>query len=124
MTLIAYRLYAARPSGAAAYAKQNGQVLHAEWVHTSFEHDESQLATAPAPAARPSKLAIATDDAEERAWRLVFTSSRDARWVQLAGGIITSLWSSSPSRPPTAKPAPPKCFTYTFKYRRPLPVRP
>ncbi|CAK0857524.1 unnamed protein product [Prorocentrum cordatum] len=58
-----------------------------------------------------AKVAIVTGDSEEGAWPLVITFSIDVRLVQDAGGIIISLWSSSPSKPPTANPDRPKCFT-------------
>jgi len=62
------------------------------------EHDQASVAT---PIDSVDELWIDTPRASER---------RPIRCSHSAGGVASSLWSSPPSRPPTGRPARPRCL--------------
>ena len=90
-------------------ASQNTRRSNRKGLENNTKTSDS---TTSEPRGSYAKSATATEDTESLC---PFTPRREAWLAQLAGGVIASLWSSSPSRPPTANPARPRCLTYRFK---------
>eukprot|EP00959_Pyramimonas_sp_CCMP1952_P225427 4714497-Pyramimonas_sp.AAC.1 len=65
---------------------------------------------------RSAQLAIATETGSSTCTLVPDGLSSEIVVRHSAGILAASVWSSSPSSPPTAKPACPRCLTKTFKY--------
>merc|ERR1719277_755740 len=48
---------------------------------------------------------------------LATPANMEMLWTHFSGGVAASVWSSSPSKPPTGSPACDRCLTKMFRYR-------